>query len=125
MERTKRNKTGPIFWGIVAVAAVACLAAILLRGGKGAKGTVNIYVADELYASYPVAAPRTVTIEGEDGKVNVITIDGTGVVMASSTCSNQVCVNTGRISAEDSELFDLNNWIVCLPNRVSVELAEE
>lgn len=126
MEKTKKSRAPLLFWGAVVLVAAVCAAAMFFRTGNGVvRGNVRIYVADELYAVYPVSVPRTVTVEGDDGKVNVIKIDGSGVVMASSTCTNQICVNTGRISAESGEMFDLDNWIVCLPNRVSIELSEE
>ncbi|MGN0721820.1 MAG: NusG domain II-containing protein, partial [Anaerovoracaceae bacterium] len=46
---------------------------------------------------------------------NHITIKDGQVSMSYSTCRNQVCVNTGAIS-------QTKDAIVCLPNRVVVEI---
>lgn len=123
--KEKKNRTQLVFIAAIALAAIACAAVLFLRGGQsGSRGTVNIYLADDLYASYPVAVPKKITIDQGDGRVNVITIDGSGVSMESSTCPTQTCVQSGRLSADmEEDVFGLGNWIICLPNRVSIELT--
>lgn len=123
----KKNRTQTVFIVCIVLVALVSLCVLFMRRGKSAgRGTVNIYVADELYASYPVSVPKKVTIDQGDGKVNVITIDGSGVKMESSTCPTQTCVESGRLSADmDEDVFGLGNWIICLPNRVSIELTDE
>lgn len=81
------------------------------RGGAAAK----IYVNGDLYGTYPLAVNKTVTIDGADGAQNVVEIAGGEVFMKSASCRNQICVHTGKISKEGQS-------IVCLPNRVTVEV---
>ena len=46
-----------------------------------------------------------------------------GVVMASSTCHNQLCVHMGEVTLDNWELRANQTFIICLPNRVTVELV--
>ena len=59
----------------------------------------------------------------EDGSVNVIEISERGAVMASSTCHNQLCVQMGEVTLDNWETRPNQQFIICLPNRVSVELV--
>ena len=43
--------------------------------------------------------------------------------MASSTCGNQLCVHMGAVTLNNWETRPQQTYIICLPNRVSVELA--
>ena len=47
----------------------------------------------------------------------------TGAVMASSTCHNQLCVQMGEVTLDNWETRPNQQFIICLPNRVSVELV--
>lgn len=62
-------------------------------------------------------------IEQEGGCRNIIVVTEEGVFMESSTCENQVCVDQGVIRYENRGSFIGANWIICLPNKVSIELA--
>lgn len=53
----------------------------------------------------------------EIGTANILTIEDGLVYMESADCPDQICVNTGKISL-------LNQTIICLPNRVVVEIVE-
>ena len=59
----------------------------------------------------------------EDGSVNVVEISERGAVMASSTCHNQLCVQMGEVTLDNWETRPNQQFIICLPNRVSVELV--
>lgn len=110
----------------VLILALALFGIISIRSGgtaQAGEATVSIYVHDELYASVPISAYQSITVDQGDGKVNVITIDETGVYMKSSTCKNQICVDTGVIDPAHLDDLLLENWIVCLPNGVSVEVG--
>ena len=93
----------------------------VFHGSQTGKSAVNIYGDGDLYESVPVGTERTVTID-RDGMKNVILIERDGVRMKSSTCRNQICVHTGKLLYSDTSVLDLNSWIVCLPNKVSVEV---
>lgn len=89
---------------------------LTLSGGRdGDKVTVT--KGDRLYGVYSLSEDRN--IEVADGEhINHITIKDGAVSMVSSSCANQVCVNTGAISRA-------GQTIVCLPNRVIVEITSD
>lgn len=75
---------------------------------------VLISVDGEEYGVYSLYEDREIDIE-QNGHHNHITISNGTVSMTFSDCKNQVCVNDGKISqTKDS--------IVCLPNKVLVEI---
>ena len=84
-----------------------------LSGGMTGEN-VRVTVDGQLYGIYPLSEDREIEIK-QNGHTNHITIKDGKVSMTSSTCKNQVCVQTGTIShTKDS--------IACLPNRVIVEI---
>ncbi len=84
----------------------------LMAGTAGDK--VQISADGEVYGIYPLDEDREIEVT-ENGHTNHITIKGGQVSMSYSTCLNQVCVNTGAIS-------ETKDAIVCLPNRIVVEI---
>ncbi len=108
------------------VAAVAVILLLALRAPAGVAGTcVIVYVNDAEYARLPLGTPTVVTIDQGGGKVNVVEVFAGGVRMQSSTCRNQLCVLQGDVTEESAAHAALANWIVCLPNGVSVALVPE
>ena len=53
---------------------------------------------------------------------NLIHVTPEGVYMEASTCDNQDCVEEGMVTLENKDTRILANWIVCLPNQVSLQL---
>ena len=43
--------------------------------------------------------------------------------MKSATCNNQLCIGQGEVSLENFRTRFYRNEIICLPNRVTVELV--
>ena len=66
-------------------------------------------------------------VEQGSGRVNVIHTTENSIVMHSSSCENQDCVDQGVVSLENRDSRVLGSLIVCLPNEVILELvsAEE
>ena len=65
---------------------------------------------------------RSLKIEQDGEKINLIESDGRGNVrMHSSTCKNQLCVEQGWLGADAQS--DNGRWIVCLPNGVSITVS--
>ncbi len=85
---------------------------------------VNVYLNGELYASASMDEPQTITVTQDNGSENVIVIDETGVRMEYSTCINQICVHQGTLTPNQTDALATGNWIVCLPNGVTVELTQ-
>lgn len=117
-----KKKDWLIIGGVLLLALIALgVSQLLIPKGSGA--TVTVYVGGEVYACVSADDYQTITVDQGDGKVNVIVIDENGVRMASSTCKNQICVHHKTIDPYDADELLLDNWIVCLPNGVSVEVT--
>ena len=63
-----------------------------------------------------VSVPRTLTISGEDGAVNIVQIQADGICMLDADCPDRLCVHQGTIK---NDLLP----IVCLPHHVIVRLV--
>lgn len=85
--------------------------------GSTAGEKVLVSVNGKLYGTYSLNENRTITIK-ENNHTNKITIKDGKVQMTFSDCKNQVCVKDGSISKTSQS-------IVCLPNRVSIEISGE
>lgn len=75
---------------------------------------VQITVGNTLYGTYPLDEKQQITVK-QDGHTNIVSIEDGTVRMAESTCKNQICVSDGSIEV-------VSQQIVCLPNRVVVEI---
>ncbi len=111
--------------GLLALAAVVLLLVTYFFGGisKAEEDMVIITVNGQEYARIPLSEPQTVTIDQGDGVVNVVEISDHGAVMLSSTCDNQQCVHMGEVTLDNWETRPNQAFIICLPHRVTVELA--
>ncbi len=83
---------------------------------------VSIQVDGREVKRVPLSRPQTVTIDQGSGVVNVVDITERGAVMRSSTCENQLCVHMGEVNVDNWEYRVNGAFIICLPNRVTVEL---
>ncbi|MBO4234959.1 MAG: NusG domain II-containing protein [Firmicutes bacterium] len=87
-----------------------------LVGGSDTN-TVVVKVDGKVYGTYSISKDQTIKIEKDD-HYNLIEIKDGKVKMAESNCHNQLCVKQGAISSG-------NMPIVCLPNRVIVNISGE
>lgn len=109
---------------IIGGALLLGMAAHLLFGAQRGGDRVRIYVGDELYKEVSLSEEQTVIVEQQNCK-NVIRIENGGVFMQEATCRNQDCIEQGTVTPENAGSRALGGWIICLPNRVSVELMPE
>lgn len=117
---------------IIIIAAVLAVALISLpivgyfsaqRTAGQAQDFVYIYVGNDLYEAVALDEAKVVHIDQENGKTNDVEIAADGrVFMKDSTCDNQDCVKQGEMTAENIESRPMRNWVVCLPNEISIEL---
>lgn len=82
--------------------------------GSVAGQDAAITIDGQTYGTYSLAENQTVEIK-QKGHLNKITIKDGTVQMSYSDCKNQVCVKDGTVSKT-------NQSIVCLPNKVMVEI---
>lgn len=113
-----------VIGGIFLIAAVMLALTLLNRPMTVVdEDMVIISVDGKEYARVPLSKPQTVTVAQKDGSVNVVEVSDHGAVMLSSTCDNQLCVEMGEVTVDNWEYRPNQQFIICLPNRVGVELA--
>ena len=107
------KKSDVVLFILLMALSVGLMFFVYRTGSAGER--IEIKMAGKLYAVYSLTEDRTVTVEQDEGKKNIIRIEGGEVTMESSTCKNQVCVNHAAISRGGES-------IICLPNRVIVSI---
>lgn len=115
----KRRDLWVIGIALAAALVLALLAFAHVRGGD----EVRIYLDGELYAALPLGEDTELVIEQPGGGVNIVEIAGGGVRMRQANCPTRTCVGCGWRYPDDVRALPDAAWIVCLPNRVSIELA--
>ena len=103
----------------IILAAVIILAALLLWGifrltGRSGGDLLRITVDNEQYGEYPLNQDQTIRIND----TNVCEIRNGTVRMTAADCPDHLCIRQGEISSEYAS-------IVCLPNRVVVEVVSD
>lgn len=108
-------------WGVLLLLVLcAVAAAVLLRPkqpGTVARISQNGALLMEIDLS-ELTEPVTCTVEGENGLFNVIYAERDRIRMESATCPDQICVHQGWI-------YDSAMPIVCMPNKLVVEIVGE
>lgn len=93
------------------------LAGFALFGGKGDRAVVTR--DGEMYGEYDLSADQSIDIAGADGRVtNRLVIEKGQARMEWADCPDQICVEHAVISKGGQS-------IVCLPNRVTVEIRSD
>ncbi|MCD8354936.1 MAG: NusG domain II-containing protein [Clostridiales bacterium] len=93
---------------------------LLSRMNSASDGlTVTVRQDNEVVATLPLDEDATYAVQGEDGgTTNLVVIEDGTVHMEEADCPDQLCVKQGKIRyAGDS--------LICLPNRVVVEISGE
>ena len=112
---------------IAAIAVFAVLLVVmtmLMRPARDVEENMVVITVDgKEYTRVPLSKPQTVTVKQENGAVNVVAVSDHGAVMQSSTCDNQLCVQMGEVTVDNWQFRPNQQFIICLPNRVGVELA--
>ncbi len=80
-----------------------------------------VTVGDAMYI-VPLTQEGDLTVNQGSGVSNTFHVTAHSVCMVSSTCENQDCVQEGTVTDENKETRILGNMILCLPNRVVLEL---
>ncbi|MCD7945362.1 MAG: NusG domain II-containing protein [Clostridiales bacterium] len=104
--------------GVLIAVGLALTAFVLLSrmGGQSDDLTVVIRQDGQVVASLPLDEDTVYTVQGEDDAVNRVVIEDGVVFMEEASCPDRLCVKQGKIRyAGDS--------LICLPNRVVVEIT--
>ena len=125
--KTRQNHANRIILIILAAVVLAEGAAALLlsRDTAPARATreVRVYQNGQLCSTGHLGQKDDIVIHGENGEENVVSFTENGVFMKSATCNNQLCIGQGEVSLENFRTRFYRNEIICLPNRVTVELV--
>lgn len=110
------------------------LAVLLLAGGlflwnhfslKNTQATdlVRIWVDGRVHSEYSLGPQQDITITQDNGCENIIRIGENGFFMLRSNCPNQLCIDQGEVTKTNYAGRHQINHVLCLPNRVDVELV--
>lgn len=115
------------WWVLIAVVVLIAASFLLFRKPLHASGAYIVVISldGEEYGRYPFGSEQEIVIAQENGKHNVVQLSRHGVHMESANCKNQNCVQQGEVTPENTANRALGGWIICLPNRVTVELIRE
>lgn len=108
-------KADVILLACLLLTGIVCFFALRLMRKNGT--TVRILADGELYATYDLNQDRDIpiTIHGKEG--NTLQIADHKAKMIWADCPDQLCVHQKAISGQ-------GETIVCLPNKIVVEIAE-
>lgn len=108
---------------IVLAVAAAGMAAVHFLSPKASSNYAVIYVGSSPYQVVDLTEDQVIEVDQGNGTVNHIEVKDGAINMVDSTCPDQQCIYQGAMSMENYEERVLRNWIVCLPNQVTIELA--
>ncbi len=125
--QARQNQANRITLIILAAVVLAVGAAALFLNQENApvaaSREVRVYLDGVLYATGHLGQKEDIVVHNADGEENVISFTENGVYMKSATCHNQLCVNQGLLTDENFRTRFYRNEIICLPNRVTVEMV--
>ena len=105
--------------------AAAGMLAVWLSGRNAVVERARIYLGADLYQEVALNEDQVIEVGQGSGVVNHIEVKDGAIRMMDSTCPDKQCVYQGEMSMENYERRGLRQWIVCLPNQVTVELVLE
>ncbi len=115
MEKLKKND----ILLIVIILIVSVIGYFIIRTIPSQEGNqVKITVNGKIYGIVSLNKDDIIKIEDEKGNNNTIEIKDNYVKMTSASCHDKYCIHQGKISKG-------NQTIVCLPNKVIIEIINE
>lgn len=85
-------------------------------------GQVRIWVDGKIYKEVALGKAQSIPIRQENGCENVVRLTENGFYMEQASCDNQLCIGQGEVTNENFAHRALGTHVLCLPNRVDVEL---
>jgi len=119
------KKRDLIIVAAVLLVAAAGMAAVKFLSPSAPANRAKIYVGSYVYKEVSLDEDQVIEIDQGNDVVNHVEVKDGAINMVDSTCPDQQCVYQGEITAENYEDRALRNWIVCLPNQVTIELVLE
>lgn len=84
---------------------------------------VRIWVDGSIYLEVALDTEKDIVIRQENGCENIVHFTENGFFMKSASCDNQLCIGQGEVNENNYALRSLGTHVLCLPNRVDVELV--
>lgn len=112
--RKRVKKADIIFLALLFAAVLVVAAFVYLHGGKQGE-RVEVTVGGEVYGTYPLAENAEIPIVIDGNTTNLLVISGGMADMTEADCPDKLCVHQKAISKT-------NETIVCLPNKVVVQV---
>ncbi|MBQ3797334.1 MAG: NusG domain II-containing protein [Butyrivibrio sp.] len=109
------KKDDMILIGVLLAGVAVILCALLLANRNGEYAVVSVDGVE--VASFPLNSDTVYEIEGYNGGHNTLIIKDGKAHLEDSSCPDHLCEHMGRIDREGQS-------IICLPNRVVVEIQE-
>lgn len=94
----------------------AVILAVFLTFAKKGKNVAVILDGEEKFC-YNIDKDLTISIDSQNGHVNVLEIKNGKATVISADCPDKICVSHRSISK-------VGETIVCLPNKVVIEIKE-
>lgn len=102
---------------IIVIGLIACAGLLYMNWNKTTGDKVIVRVDGEIYKELPLNKDDTIEIEGVNGTNLLVIKDGQADVVEAS-CPDSLCVN-------QHEIKNNGETIVCLPNKVVVEIQSK
>lgn len=119
LQKQKPKETGVYMKKRDLIAAAVILLAALTVWGAGRllsserPAQLKITVGGDVYGTYPLSRDQEISI----GDTNICRIEDGHVSMVWADCPDQICVHTREITSD-------GGTIVCLPNRIVLEITD-
>lgn len=113
----RMTKADLVLIGILLLTGFTCLLAVRLLVQKGG-AMVRILSDGQLYGTYRLTSDQEILIQKEGEVVNILKISDRKAKMIQADCPDQLCVHQRAICRQ-------GETIVCLPNKIVVEIEGE
>lgn len=99
---------------ILAVLVIAMASFFIIEHTAKGGDTVKITVDGKLFCEKPLSEDGEIAING----TNIAVIENGAVYMKYASCPDKLCIHQGKIC-------DSSRKIICLPNKVTVEVTKK
>lgn len=111
---------------LAVLAALGVVAAVVLHKRQALSNKddveVIVYIGNRVYSRVGLGE-QTIVVDQGSGAVNHVRVLADRVYMEHASCNNQDCIKQGEVSLDNYNTRPLYEWIVCLPNQVSVQFS--
>ena len=115
MEKKIRKNDIILIAVLALIAFVSYIGIGFFQGANTKTGVAVVTIDGEEYGRFPLAVDTTERIELPDGSYNILEIRDGEADITDASCPDGICVNHRAVSKRGES-------IVCLPNKVAVEI---